>query len=269
MSLENENKRVHERTWFRIACTLTLESGPVYHCQSTDISLRGVGLSGSFDDKCRVGARGSVSLDVPGIENKNFACSVAHRSTRGIGLAISQAKDNFGHVVTQAIFGEMSTKIGVESDEWSKFDVYVRKIGRQYVKARVKKLNTRNADIYLPTAACGKDGFNHDDKIEITVKYKASADACVVGVLVDYPSLPGRGGERLEEKFVRVLFGSASDKGMENLARLIRGMQEKRLSTIVQNRVAANSLLSRDTGVVPTRSDVKRDINRFFSYKKK
>jgi len=264
------NRRAHDRSPFHIECSFTLESGEVLSGQTTNISLRGVAIGGIFGTRCAIGSRGGVRLKLPGLEDRVFPCVVVHISPRGIGLHIRESKDNFGHVVTQAIFGDMTSKIGSEGQEWADFDVSLKKMGGQAVAVKIVKLNIRNADLRLPVGSDGFTGLLRETRVDVTIRPRRGAEVKVSGTLVDYPLPILRGGVGEAGSVVRVSFNPASDPGMGGLAGLIRMTQEKRLANIIHNRAAANSLLSHESPTRrPSRSEIKRDLDRFFAFKKR
>ncbi|HIJ82839.1 MAG: hypothetical protein HW380_33 [Magnetococcales bacterium] len=264
------NRREHERSWYRVGCTFTLKSGEIVTGQSFDISFRGIGMSGFSSTQCRIGIQGVLRLDIPGIKDRAFACEVAHVSQRGVGLRVLDARENFGHAVTQAVFGEMSSRIGIEGSEWSDCEVSIRKTGGGQVRAKIVKMNAKNGDFSLLSVGGGGPELNRGDRVDLTIRHRRSGEVNVAGTLADY-SVPGFGGNSTnKEKIIRIIFGSSSSVGSGGLEGLIRMIQEKRLSNIMASRTAANSLLSEDRAWHrPDRKDIKRDLERFLSSRKK
>lgn len=267
MTQTDYNQRRHERIRHQVPGTLVLATGSTYQGLTKDLSIRGLFLGMIPGSGCEVGAEGTVRLDLPTLQEREFPCRVAFVSEQGVGLWIDQTGRDFGQVVTQALFGEMTANLGGESRDWSGYRVVVQGKSGESHGAKLIKLTNQRADLCMPNHVAP---YRHHTEVTLTIGHASGQTAVVHGTIVDTQSQRLMGRECAgTEGHLQVLFAVGTKPDVDKLAGLVRLAHENRLAGMMKKRAVTNTLLSGgDSGFKP-RSDQVRDINRFFGYKKK
>lgn len=266
-----QTRRSHERIWHTIAATLTTEGGGVIRGTTRDLSIRGVCLQvDKADTTLKVGERGRIQLELPGLANKSFACQIVYANTLELGIHIVKFTENFGLLLSQALFSEKQPD-SKEVIDWSIVQVDIYKPepdgqdGKTLAKGNVLRLTSDWIEFCCPPEEATPLLIGEEIMVHLTTAALKDYHIHIKGFIVEPLRLlvPKIGCPNLTH-IKKVAFASNPSENIEWLVSLMRVVHAPRIAALIKNRAMNIALLSGEESAPPKRSDTLNHMRRFF-----
>lgn len=265
----SKSRRNHERVWHKIPALLTTQSGKIVRGTTKDLSIRGVLLEVENPPVAVLcGEQGTVQLDLRGLSDKIFTCEVSHVNEIHVGLHILKPAENFGFLLSQALFAELKQPDTEEIPlDWSAVHVTLSKPSFSPLQGKMLRLTSDWIEFCcLP-----------EHHIPFSPGEEVVVHLTLPGTDLDVLKIRGFVAEPLHflgpktncphaEVLKKVAFASSPMENVERLVGLIRRVHASKIAAIMKTRALTNALLGGEESPPPSRTDTLRNIRRFFSH---
>lgn len=266
-----QTRRSHERIWHTINATLTTDSGEVIQGTTRDLSIRGVCLQmDKTVTTLQVGERGRLQLELPGLEGKAFACQIVYANALDLGIHILKFTENFGLLLSQALFSEKQPDIK-EMIDWSIVQVNLYKpgpdgeAGETLAKGSVLRLTSDWIEFCGLPEETASLPVGEEIMVHLTTAALKDYHIHIKGFIVEpLRLLVPKTGCPNQTSLKKVAFASNPSENIEWLVGLMRVVHAPRIAAIIKNRALNIALLSGEESPPPKRSETLNHMRRFF-----
>lgn len=273
MTSPSKTRRSHERVWHKIVAVLTTESGLTVRGTTRDLSIRGICLQTPQEPAASLqGARGTLQLELPGMEDKSFACQIVYIRDNEMGIHILKFTDNFGFLLSQALFAE-SEATTRESIDWRVVHVRVHKAGpdlqegAEWLQGQVLRLTSDWIEFCCPSDRHAPFQVGERIVIQLTTTVDTAYQQQMDGFIVEplHLLIPKMGcpGQTVLKK---VALENTPDANMDWLVGLLRVVHAPKIAAIMKTRALTNALLAGEENMPRKRSDTVAQVRRFFGH---